>query len=178
MIEARPVRNARELPQILELQRANLARNLSPEEIASQGFVTVEHTLPVLERMNAIAPSIVALDGAALAGYALTMPPECRPFIPILEPMFDRLGSLGILGQRFYVMGQICVGKPWRGQGVFDLLYRAHREHLSSRYDFTITEVATRNTRSMRAHERIGFQTIERYRDATDEWALLRWDWT
>jgi RimJ/RimL family protein N-acetyltransferase len=39
------------------------------------------------------------------------------------------------------------------------------------------TEVATRNTRSMRAHERVGFTVLERYRDATDEWALLRWDW-
>jgi ribosomal protein S18 acetylase RimI-like enzyme len=178
MIEARQVGDARELQQILELQRANLARNLSPEEIASQGFVTVEHTLPILERMHAIAPSIVALDGAALAGYALTMPPECRPFIPVLEPMCLRLESLGIVGQRFYVMGQICVGKRWRGRGVFDLLYRAHQGELRGRYDLCITEVATRNTRSMRAHERVGFRTIERYRDATDEWALLRWDFT
>ncbi len=178
MIEARPVRHSRELLQILELQRANVARNVPAEEIASQGFVTVEHTLEVLERMHAIVPSIVAMDGDALAGYALIMPPECRPFVPLLEPMFERLGSLGIFGQRFYVMGQICVGKPWRGQGVVDLLYRAHRDQLRGRYDFVITEVATRNTRSMRAHERVGFETIERYRDATDEWALMRWDWS
>ncbi len=76
------------------------------------------------------------------------------------------------------MVGQICVGKPWRGQGVFDLLYRAHRDQLRGRYDFVITEVATRNARSMRAHERVGFETIERYRDATDEWALMRWDWS
>jgi hypothetical protein len=30
----------------------------------------------------------------------------------------------------------------------------------------------------MRAHQRLGFEIIERYRDATDEWALLRWDWS
>src|SRR5712692_5472621 len=140
MIEAGPVENNRQLEQILDLQRANLARNLSKGEVAAQGFVTVEHTLDLLKRMHAIAPSIVALDGDRLAGYALVMPVQCRAFIPILEPMFARLDSLGMLHQRFYVMGQICVGKPWRGQGVFDLLYRAHRQHLRAAYDFSVTE--------------------------------------
>jgi len=178
MTEARSVRSDRELEQILSLQRENLARNLGAQEIAAQGFVTVEHSLDVLKRMHAISPSIIARDGDALAGYALVMPVECRSFIPILEPMFQRLESLGLFRERFYVMGQICVARAWRGQGVFDLLYRAHRDNLRSSYDCSVTEVATRNTRSMRAHARVGFAVIDRYRDATDEWALLRWDWS
>ena len=178
MVEARQVQNRRELEQILELQRANLTRNLGPDEVVSQGFVTVQHTLPILERMHAIAPSIVAKDGDALAGYALVMPIECRFFIPLLEPMFRRLDELGLFRERFYVMGQVCVDKRWRGQGIFDLLYDAHRRYLRPSYDCCVTEVSTRNTRSMRAHERVGFTVIERYRDATDEWALLRWDWS
>jgi len=178
MVEAGPVGNERELQQILDLQQANLARNLSPEQISEQGFVTVEHTLDLLRRMHAIAPSIVAREGESLAGYALVMPVECRSFIPMLEPMFARLEQLGMMRQRFYVMGQICVAAPWRGQGVFDLLYRAHRKYLRTAYDFSVTEVATRNTRSMRAHQRVGFEIIDRYRDATDEWALLRWNWS
>jgi len=178
MVDAGPARNERELQQILELQQANLARNLSPEQISEQGFVTVEHTLDLLRRMHALAPSIVAREGESLAGYALVMPVECRSFIPMLEPMFARLEQLGMMRQRFYVMGQICVAAPWRGQGVFDLLYRAHRKYLRAVYDFSVTEVATRNTRSMRAHQRVGFEIIDRYRDATDEWALLRWNWS
>jgi RimJ/RimL family protein N-acetyltransferase len=178
MVDARQVQDRRDLLQILELQRSNLARNLRPDEIVRQGFVTVEHTLPVLERMHAIAPSMIAKDGDALAGYALVMPIECRHFVPLLEPMFQRLEALGLFRERFYVMGQICVDKRWRGQGVFDLLYAAHRRHLRSSYDCSVTEVATRNVRSMRAHERVGFTVIERYRDATDEWALMRWDWS
>src|SRR5207253_2263925 len=62
-MNARPVAGDRELEQILELQRANLARNLSPQDAAGQGFVTVEHSLDVLRRMHAIAPSIVAMEG-------------------------------------------------------------------------------------------------------------------
>jgi GNAT superfamily N-acetyltransferase len=176
-MEARPVEDEHELQQILDLQRANLARNLSAEEIAGQGFVTVEHSLEVLRRMHQIAPSIVAKEGDLLAGYALVMPVECRAFIPILEPMFERLAALGMMEKRFYVMGQVCVAKAWRGKGVFDLLYLAHRRHLRPAYDLVVTEVATRNQRSMRAHLRLGFTILERYRDATDEWALLQWDW-
>jgi len=178
MIRAGPVEREEELQQILDLQRANLKSALPPEEVAAQGFVTVQHTLDLLTRMHRLHPSIVARDGTRLAGYALVMPVECRSLIPVLGPMFDRLDALGMWRDRYYVMGQVCVGKPWRGQGVFDLLYQAHRRHLSGRFDCCVTEVATSNVRSMRAHARVGFRVVDRYRDATDDWAVVRWDWS
>ena len=170
-----PVRSERELEQILALQQRNLPRNVDPLAIADQGFVTVEHTLPILRRMHELEPSIVARDGPALAGYALVMPVECRSFVPVLEPMFQRLEGLR---RRFYVMGQICIDGPWRGRGLFDGLYQAHREHLRDRYELVVTEVSVRNPRSLRAHLRVGFREIERYRDLTDQWVLLGWDWS
>jgi RimJ/RimL family protein N-acetyltransferase len=176
MIRAGLIQDEGELRQILELQADNLARNLPPDRVAAEGFVTVEHSLDALKRMHALAPSIVAKDGEALAGYALVMPVAARSFIPVLEPMFRRLEALGLFRERFYVMGQICVARAWRGQGVFDLLYAAHRHHLRASYDCVVTEVATRNARSMRAHARVGFTVIDRFVDATDDWAVLRWD--
>lgn len=177
MIEARPVAHDGELEQILALQRKNLPRNLSASEMAASGFVTVEHTLEVLRRMHALVPSIVATEGTALAGYALVMPVECRSFVPVLEPMFQRLEALGLFGRPFYVMGQICVAPPYRGRGVFDLLYRTHHDRLAGRFDSVVTEVSVRNPRSLRAHQRVGFEELGRYRDATDEWVLLIWNW-
>ncbi len=174
-LELGRVRGDLELQQILDLQRRNLVRNLDAPSVAAQGFVTVEHTLDVLRRMHDLEPSIVARAGASLAGYALVMPVACRPFVPALEPMFQRLEKLG---RRFYVMGQICIDRPWRGRGVFDALYQAHRELLRDRYDLVVTEVSARNPRSLRAHLRVGFQELERYRDATDEWVLIGWDWS
>src|SRR5256885_10243346 len=109
VVEARPVRTDAELEEILELQRRNLPRNLDEREKAENGFVTVEHTLDVLRRMHALAPSIVAKDGDHLAGYALVMPVECRAFIPILAPMFARLDANAQLAtDRSYAMGQTC----------------------------------------------------------------------
>ena len=44
-----------ELEQILQLQAANLRGHVSPEQAAREGFLTVAHTLDVLERMHAPA---------------------------------------------------------------------------------------------------------------------------
>ena len=173
-LDVGPVRGEHELEQILALQRRNLPRSLDARSIAEQGFVTVEHTLETLRKMHELEPSIVARDGASLAGYALVMPVACRALIPVLVPMFERLQKLQ---RHFYVMGQICVDAAWRGQGVFDALYLAHREHLRDRYEMVVTEISVRNPRSLRAHERVGFREIDRYRDTTDEWVVVGWDW-
>jgi ribosomal protein S18 acetylase RimI-like enzyme len=180
-MEIGPVAGEEELEEILVLQRQNLATAISPEEARSQGFVTVVHTLPVLRAMHASMPSVVARRAGVLAGYALAMPKAARALVPVLEPMFQTLEGLSFRGQplrdaTYYAMGQICVARDARGQGVFDSLYAGHRALYGARFDCLVTEVATRNTRSMRAHERVGFEIIHRYRDATDDWAVLAWD--
>jgi GNAT superfamily N-acetyltransferase len=177
-----PVRDRRELEQIHELQRQNLAPALAAEEARAQGFVTVEHTLDTLERMHALAPSIVTRDGDRVVGYALAMAVEARRYVPILESMFQLLESLSWRGRPlsalpFYVMGQVCVAKAYRGRGVFDALYQGHKAEYAERFELCVTEIATRNTRSLRAHERVGFVPIHQYRDAVDEWLLVGWDW-
>lgn len=168
----------RDLQGVLALQRASRAPT-------RDGFVTVEHTLELLQAMHAIAPSVVARDpGGAVVGYAIVMTREARALIPILEPMFAMIERLppGTLSPkpdaRWYVMGQVAVAPEYRGRGVFDALYAEHRARYRGRFDLVVTEVATRNARSMRAHQRVGFRTVITYRDATDEWALIAWDWT
>ncbi|ADO67912.1 GNAT family N-acetyltransferase [Stigmatella aurantiaca] len=182
LYRADTVRDDADLEQILALQRKNLSLAISPDEAVSQGFVTVEHDLDTLKQMHALGPSIAVRDGEALVAYALTMLRECRALCPILEPMFQLCETLEYQGRpltdfRFYVMGQVCIDKAHRGQGLFDMLYQKHRELYRPRFDVLLTEVATRNRRSLRAHERVGFQTLHTYRDAVDEWALILWDW-
>jgi GNAT superfamily N-acetyltransferase len=176
------VRDSAELEQILALQRANLAANVSADEASAQGFVTAVHDLESLQQMHALAPSIVARGEHGLAGYALAMRVEARAQVPILEPMFQLFETLSWRGRplaatHFYVMGQVCVAKPFRGQGVFDALYRGHRDHYRDRFELLVTEVSLRNPRSLRAHERVGFEPLHRYRDSVDDWVILGWDW-
>lgn len=171
---------------IHDLQAANVASALTPEVVASQGFVTVRHEISVLQRMNEAAPAIVAKDGSQVVGYALVMPREFAVDVAILRPLFETLDTLSWKGRslrddpRWFVMGQICIAEGYRGVGIFDELYRALGETYRDRYDFTITEVAARNPRSLRAHARVGFQTLHVYADATtgEDWHVIALDWS
>jgi len=175
------VANAGEVRQISELQAANHPTVLTPETVASQGFVTVRHDLDVLQRMNEAAPAIIAKDGDRVVAYALVMPREFAAEVPILRPLFEMLDALSWNGAllrdqpRWFVMGQVCVADGYRGRGIFDGLYRAMAGEYRDRYDFTVTEVAARNTRSLRAHERAGFRTLQVYPDATtgEDWHVI-----
>jgi hypothetical protein len=178
------VATADEVRQILDLQAANLPVALTPEAIASQGFVTVRHEPSVLLRMNERAPSIIALDGDRVVGYALVMPREFAPFVPILMPLFAMLDGLSWRGTalpdnpRWFVMGQVCIANGYRGMGIVEGLYRAMADTYRDRFDFTVTEVAERNTRSLRAHARAGFETLHVYHDNTtgERWHVIALD--
>jgi ribosomal protein S18 acetylase RimI-like enzyme len=170
-----------EVRQILDLQALNHTSALSQEVMADQGFVTVRHDPAVLLRMNQAAPSIIAKHDDQVVGYALVMPRAFAAEVPILQPMFDLLDTLTWRGKalrdnpRWFAMGQICVAEGYRGMGVFDSMYLKMKEVCREGYDFTVTEVAERNTRSMRAHERVGFQTLHTFSDpkAGEDWRVV-----
>lgn len=182
MIEITQAKNDRDLAGILSLQQQNLAINLSPEEVASQGFVTVVHDLDILRRMNDAAPHTIAKQGDLVVGYALTMLPGFRSDIPVLFSLFERLDELHWQGKSFrdlsyFVIGQVCVAKACRGMGVFDRLYQGVKEFNADRFDAVATEISSRNTRSLRAHERIGFETLLEFTDekSGELWVIVGW---
>jgi L-amino acid N-acyltransferase YncA len=182
MLSVTTVETREELQQILELQQQNHLQNIDEAEMQTQGFVTLTHDIDVLQQMHDLAPSVVAKDNGVVAGYALVMLRECRNLFPPLEPMFKNLDLLEYHGRplpqyRFYIMGQVCIDKKYRRTGLFDQLYQKHKEIYSTQFDFIVTEVSTRNQRSLRAHERVGFETINTYSDDMDEWAVVLWNW-
>ncbi len=172
-----------ELIRILDLQEENHFKNVSSEIQNSEGFVTVEHDLKTLSEMNKMARQVIAVDHGTVVGYALVMPRECKEMIPVLMPMFETFESLHYKQRKmndldYYVMGQVCIKKSHRGKGIFRLLYEKHKECYSDIYEVCLTEVSTKNYRSMKAHESIGFNIIHTFRDQTDEWSILAWDWS
>ena len=178
------VSTADEVREILELQSRNLPSALTPRTMASDGFVTVRHDPAVLQRMSEAAPAIVAKAAGRVVGYALVMPRTFAADIPILRPMFELLETLSWKGMslrsnpRWFVMGQICIADGYRGVGIFDGLYRTMAVTYGDRFDFTVTEVAARNTRSLKAHARVGFQTLHVYPDPTtgEDWHVIALD--
>ncbi len=181
MIQIKLAETKDELEGILSLQARNFKTKLTEQEARDEGFVTVHHDFETLELMNSYEPQIIAVEDDEVVGYALVMAQELKHNIPVLEPMFRKLsglyfGSSKISDTKYYVMGQVCIDKSYRGKGLFKNMYDMHKIALAEKYEFCITEVSESNKRSMRAHEKVGFENIHAYSDDTDNWNILLWD--
>jgi GNAT superfamily N-acetyltransferase len=169
--------NLDELEQIRTLQLQNNTENISSEEKLQEGFVTVQHSVALLEQMNSACAHIIAKDNDIVVGFALVMLSAFRNEIKVLIPMFERIDELVPKDKTYVVMGQICVDKNYRKQGIFRGLYHFYKEELQHQFDYLITEVAAINLRSMQAHEAVGFKIIDTYQEDGIVWNIMLWDW-
>lgn len=170
------------IEQILALQKRNHRDQLSAEAQA-QGFVFAQYTPELLRALAAVSPQVIALDGAHLAGYCLSLPPTFWPQMPGLKAMFDRFEHCQFRGRalreyRLTVGGQVCVDAPYRGQGLMAQLYGSLQAQLVALGDppqLCVTEVATRNVPSLRAHLRMGFEQVDVYEADGERWVVIAW---
>lgn len=169
---------------ILALQQKNLKKNLTSEQIKSQGFLTVEHKFAVLKAMNDAHPSVIVKDGDMVVAYCLAMLPQFRNDVPELIALFNTIDEIDFESQtlkdfKYVVMGQVCVAEGYRGMGFFDGMYQKLREELSAKFELCVTDISTNNSRSLKAHARVGFIPVKDFNDATlDEvWRVVVWDW-
>ncbi len=182
-MELKLVDSKEELQQILDLQEVNHVDHVPSNIRDKEGFVTVKHNIDLLVKMNNAVPQVIAVDDGKVIAYALVMLKDFKNLIPVLVPMYSTFDDLTYENTKltvlnYYVMGQVCVDKPYRGSGVFHALYQKHKSVFSQKYDLCLTEVSTSNPRSMRAHLNVGFKILKTYKDATDEWNILSWDWS
>lgn len=167
--------------QILRLQKQNLFSAIHEEQQATQGFVFAEHTMPLLKRMAAHLPQVIALSDGKVIGYNLAMPVSMKNEIPSLVPMFTEFERSTYKGRPlstypFMVGGQVCVDKDFRGQGLLRRLYHETRNRLPPGYRLCVTEVAARNRVSLGAHEKMGFEIVSTYQDGKEQWIVVVWD--
>jgi len=187
MISYKTATSTNDLEQILELQKINLPQKISSEEKQKEGFVTVEHNFHLLKQMNDVCPHIIAKDTNRVVGYALSMHPKFGNAIEILKPMFSEINQSikkicitediqnneENFKNSFIVMGQICIDKLYRKQGIFRNLYTKMQQEISPQFTTIITEVDSLNTRSLQAHYAIGFKTLSKYKADGRNWELI-----
>ncbi|MCX2582994.1 GNAT family N-acetyltransferase [Pedobacter sp. MR22-3] len=183
MIEITTSETNQDLEGILALQKRNLKTDLSPDEIIAEGFVTVSHTWDDLKKMHLHEKNIIAKDGGQVIAYVLGMSEQSKHEIPRLVELYESFEHIHFNGKpvddyHYIVVGQVCVDKAYRGQGLFDQCYNSYKHYFKEKYDFAITEIAGINLRSMNAHKRIGFEVIHVYTDSSGvEWNVVVWDW-
>jgi ribosomal protein S18 acetylase RimI-like enzyme len=180
MIQICSANTDEDLRGILSLQNENHFSNVTPEVALTQGFVTVKHDFETLKIISGEYRHVIAKDNDAVVGYTLVMLKEYGSQVRELVSMFKLLDSLSykdatIGDQKYMVMGQVCVDKNYRGQNIFYALYEKLKEDMKKDFQFIITEIANRNTRSMRAHAKVGFETIHSYidPDTNENWNVV-----
>ena len=181
MITYKTVSSVVEMAEIVALQQQNLTENLTQEVQLKDGFVTAEYNVAFLAEMNEFTPSVIAVKEEKVVGYCLAMSVEMLRKVPVLADFYSTLLSLSIneksLSQiPFIIMGQVCVANGHRGQGIFREMYNFYKSFYQAQFDFVITDVNTKNTRSIQAHQAIGFQTLLNYTDNLGEnWNIVAW---
>eukprot|EP00977_Amphora_coffeiformis_P003967 scaffold795_cov187-Amphora_coffeaeformis.AAC.8 len=79
---------------------------------------------------------------------------------------------------KYFVMGQVCVHKDYRGKGIFQGLYQHMKQVMAPHFHGVVTSISTRNQRSLRAHAKVGFSIFHEYSTKEEDWKLVVWDWT
>lgn len=162
-----------ELEQILLLQQRNLLEHVSHENRKTEGFVSIQHDLAILSKMNEVCPHIIATDGKKVVGYALCMHPKFADEIELLRPMFLEIDSAVPPTESFVAMGQICIDKDHRKKGIFRELYKTMKAYIQPEFDCIVTSVDTTNTRSLEAHYAVGFTDLKTFRAKNRDWKLI-----
>lgn len=183
MIDYSIVNTEEELKGIHSLLESNLAINVPDEVEDKEGFLTVAYSFEDLKRMHEVEPAIIAKNKDQVIAYVLALNPVIKNDFPILVPLLELFDSINYEGRsvstyHYLIIGQACIEKNYRGKGVFKKIYAAYHARFRDKYDFAISEIATRNERSMNAHRRIGFIPVHEYTGPDGvQWTVVIFDW-
>ena len=171
------------LEEVLAMQEKYLGPGMSESDKEKHGFLTCSYSIAMLQEMCGEYGHIVALQNNKVIGYALVMLRGYDAPIPVVKMMFDKIGNSvwdgePLSGVSYYTIGQICIDRLYHGTGIFQGLYNKHKELMSKHFKYCITEISGLNKRSLRAHEKVGFEVLMSYKDPSDHpWNLVIWDW-
>ena len=182
MITIKRVTEPAELEGIKKLQQENLKSTLTAEETSREGFVTAVYSLEFLKKMHDAEPSVIAKDGDHVVGYALVADPSIRHEHDLLSDLFTAIDNSYYHGKllkesAYVVVGQLCVSKSYRGEGLVKSMYNYYRECLSDKFEYCITDIAQDNPRSLKAHQKAGFEVITTLGYGGLKWDVVLWEW-
>ena len=176
------VETEKELIGLKQLQTNNLRRLIGEEEAMKEGFVTSEYELSLLQQMHNIHPSIIVKEGDEVVGYTIVTNKEIYGAHPELDHLYNTLDATEYKGallknSNYILIGQVCVAKSHRGQGWVPKMYDYYQNLHAKKYTYLVTDISQANKRSIRMHNKIGFETIGVIEQVGTGWDIVLWDW-
>jgi RimJ/RimL family protein N-acetyltransferase len=117
--------------------------------------------------MHSYEPSIIAVDSVSqlVVGYIIAAPRSLYGEHPILDCLMDSINSIKygdtlVEDLNYVLVGQVCIAKAYRGQGLLSKMYQYYKESLQLKYECCITEIDDKNQRSLKGHIKAGFEII------------------
>lgn len=171
-----------EIQGIKILQNANLKNKISTEEAKQEGFLTAAYSIEFLQIMNQYTPAIIAKDQDHIVGYALACDKQSMGQHPLLDDLFHQVDKMEFKGKllsntNYILVGQLCVAKSHRGIGLVQSMYAFFKTNYASKYSYLITDVDEYNPRSVKAHQKSGFEIINTLHYGGSNWHVVLWDW-
>jgi ribosomal protein S18 acetylase RimI-like enzyme len=176
------VETEQELIGLKQLQTNNLRRLVGEEEAMKEGFVTSEYSLSLLQKMHDVYPSIIVKEAEEVVGYTIVTNKAVYGEHPELDHLFTTLDATEYKGKllkdvNYILIGQVCVGKTHRGQGWVPKMYELYKNLHAKNYDYLVTDISQANKRSIRMHQKIGFETIGVIEQVGSGWDIVLWNW-
>jgi ribosomal protein S18 acetylase RimI-like enzyme len=182
MVQISKAASEADLIGIQVLQKANLKKIISELEATNEGFVTAEYSLELLKAMHKYRASVIAKDGDRVVGYALVTTKDIYGQHDLIDDLLNVLDKINFASKplketQYVLVGQLCVGKGYRGIGLVQKMYNYFKESYATEYEYLITDVADNNPRSLKAHIKSGFQIIHSINYDGVRWDIVLWDW-
>jgi L-amino acid N-acyltransferase YncA len=134
---------------ILDLQETNLRER--------GGTLSVRFPREWFEAALDDMPVLVARKGGKVVGYLVSSSPAAQAHMPIIQAMLRAYPG----APDSYLYGPICIAESERGQDLAAALMATLAARLPGRQG--ITFIRRDNTRSMRAHGKIGMREVAEF---------------
>ncbi len=171
-----------DIPEILALQDAYLAENLS-QDARQSGFLSARFAAAQFAAMvNDLGIVVATGNDGAIVGYLCASRCDDSHSSPIIARMLELLDVTPYRGRtlrsrRPFLYGPVCIHEAHRGRGVLAGLYELLTRHVAGRFDTGVAFVAKANPRSLHAHvHKLGMNELCEFEAGAASYALLAFE--
>lgn len=155
-----------DLPAVAKLQSLYHIATISQRD-RDDGFVTTLFSNTQFEDLIVKEDGLaVAIHGDEVVAYAMAASWQYWCNWPLFQHMIADLPRNSFHGHRLscentYQYGPICIHRDYRGSQVLPNLFEFSRRQMVSRFPILITFINRINSRSLRAHTKLGLEIIK-----------------